>query len=160
MLTFSERGDRLVRLERVDQDADAERFGRITLALVMLGVPGGLVLVRNRRRDCWELPGGLRDAGESPARCASRELWEETGIGPVAVRLVAVMTLDLQPSPRNPFRREECGAVFRAEYPEVPAAFESPEIAAVIARPADRLPARTGELDEHLVRVLWSDTEQ
>lgn len=147
-------------LERVDQDADAERFGRITLALVLLGVPGGLVLVRNRWRDCWELPGGLRDAGESPAGCASRELWEETGIGPVAVRLVAVMTLDLQPSPRTPLRREECGAVFRAEHPAVPVAFESPEISAVIARPADRLPARTGELDKHLVRELWSGTEQ
>jgi 8-oxo-dGTP pyrophosphatase MutT (NUDIX family) len=160
VLTFGERGDRLVHLERVDHDADAERFGPVTLALVLLGVPGGLVLVHNRRRDCWELPGGLRDEGESPAGCASRELWEETGIGPVSARLVAVMTLDLQPSPRNPFRREECGAVFRAEHPAAPAAFESPEISAVIVRPADRLPARTGELDGHLVRELWSGTEQ
>ncbi|MDX3659765.1 NUDIX domain-containing protein [Streptomyces sp. ID05-26A] len=147
-------------LERVDEDADAERFGRITLALVLLGVPGGVVLVHNRRRDCWELPGGLRDAGESPAGCASRELREETGIAAAAVRLVAVMILDLQPSPRSPFRREECGAVFRAEHPAVPVPFESPEISAVIARPAHRLPARTGELDEHLVRELWSGTER
>ncbi|SDH32313.1 ADP-ribose pyrophosphatase YjhB, NUDIX family [Lentzea fradiae] len=158
MLTFGERGDRLVHLERVDQDA--ERFGPITHALVLLSVPGGVVLVHNRQRDCWELPGGLRDAGESPAECASRELREETGIGPVAVRLVAVMTLDLRPSPRKPFRREECGAVFLAEHPAVPVPFESPEISAVIARPADRLPARTGELDRHLVRELWPGTER
>ncbi|MFD5831166.1 NUDIX domain-containing protein [Lentzea sp. NPDC060358] len=145
-------------LQRVDRDA--ERFGRITLALVLLEVPGGLVLVRNRGRGCWELPGGLRDEGESPAGCALRELREETGIAAAAVRLAAVVVLDLQPSPRTPRRREECGAVFRAEHAAVPAAFESPEISAVIVRPADRLPAGTGELDTHLVRELSSGVER
>jgi 8-oxo-dGTP pyrophosphatase MutT (NUDIX family) len=160
VLTFNERGDRLVRLERIDQHADVECFGPITLAVVMAGVPGGLVLVHNRRRSCWELPGGLRDGGESPVGCATRELWEETGIVPVVVRVVAVMILDLQPSHRNPGRREECGAVFRADHPSVPTPFESPEIAGLIVRPADRLPPETGGLDEHLIRALWVGTER
>lgn len=40
---------------------------------------GRLVMVRNHRRACWELPGGRRDPGESIACTAARELEEESG---------------------------------------------------------------------------------
>lgn len=38
-----------------------------------------LVLVRNRQRDSWELPGGRREPGESIMATAWRELEEESG---------------------------------------------------------------------------------
>lgn len=38
-----------------------------------------LVLVRNRARRCWELPGGRREPGESILETARRELREECG---------------------------------------------------------------------------------
>lgn len=28
----------------------------------------------------WKLPGGLADLGEDLGECASREVWEETGV--------------------------------------------------------------------------------
>ncbi|NNM87108.1 MAG: NUDIX hydrolase [Phycisphaerae bacterium] len=44
---------------------------------------GNLVLIRNLRHtvggDLWELPAGTLEKGEDPARCAERELTEETG---------------------------------------------------------------------------------
>lgn len=40
---------------------------------------GGLLLVFDRRRQCWELPGGMIDAGETPRQAAVRELREESG---------------------------------------------------------------------------------
>lgn len=44
---------------------------------------GRIVLIRNRRyavgTTLWELPAGTLEAGEEPARCAARELTEETG---------------------------------------------------------------------------------
>ncbi|MDP2360963.1 MAG: NUDIX domain-containing protein [bacterium] len=45
-------------------------------------VEGRLVMVRNRRRLCWELPGGRREAGESILETARRELHEECGAHP------------------------------------------------------------------------------
>lgn len=54
-------------------------------AVVVLPVcdDGSIVLIRNRRfavrEDLYELPAGLLDDGEDPAKCAARELAEETG---------------------------------------------------------------------------------
>ena len=37
------------------------------------------LLVYNRHRACWEIPGGLIDPGETAREAAIRELFEETG---------------------------------------------------------------------------------
>lgn len=51
-----------------------------TYALVTLWRGDQLLLVRVRKRETWELPGGSVEAGESPRETAVRELWEETGL--------------------------------------------------------------------------------
>lgn len=38
-----------------------------------------LVIIRNKNRTVWELPGGKREEGEQILKAASRELFEETG---------------------------------------------------------------------------------
>lgn len=56
--------------------------------LPLLGDGAGLriVMIRNRRyalgRELWELPAGTLEPPEDPARCAARELEEETGYRP------------------------------------------------------------------------------
>jgi len=35
---------------------------------------------RRRVEKTWTIPGGGQEKGETPAECASRELWEETGL--------------------------------------------------------------------------------
>jgi 8-oxo-dGTP pyrophosphatase MutT (NUDIX family) len=42
-------------------------------------IRAGLVLLLRNERDEWELPGGKLELGEDPARCAEREIAEETG---------------------------------------------------------------------------------
>ncbi|HUW07084.1 MAG TPA: NUDIX domain-containing protein [Williamwhitmania sp.] len=48
-------------------------------AVICAFVGKQLVLVRNRQRVTWEIPGGRRELGEAIDATASRELQEETG---------------------------------------------------------------------------------
>ncbi|WP_070018114.1 NUDIX hydrolase [Streptomyces nanshensis] len=48
-------------------------------ALVVLRHRGRVLMVYERERECWELPGGGIEPGETPRQAAVRELWEETG---------------------------------------------------------------------------------
>jgi 8-oxo-dGTP diphosphatase len=52
---------------------------RPVFAVVLARGPEGVLLVFNRYRRVWELPGGLIDAGETPREAAARELAEEAG---------------------------------------------------------------------------------
>lgn len=63
-----------------DQPEDAE-FGDAPMAyaLVVLWHGDRVLMVYERERACWELPGGGIESGESPRAAAVRELWEETG---------------------------------------------------------------------------------
>jgi ADP-ribose pyrophosphatase len=76
--------------ERLTFETDAgERVEREMVrhpgAVVVVPVldDGRIVLIRNRRMvvgtTLWELPAGTLEADEDPARCAARELEEETG---------------------------------------------------------------------------------
>jgi ADP-ribose pyrophosphatase YjhB (NUDIX family) len=51
---------------------------------------GNLLLVREAQDGGWTLPGGWADVGESPARAAEREVFEEAGLEVRAVRLIGV----------------------------------------------------------------------
>jgi 8-oxo-dGTP pyrophosphatase MutT (NUDIX family) len=154
MRPFNDRGDRLVRLHHVDVIRDLSSYVPLTHAVALVRAPGGYVLVHNRSRGCWELPGGLAERAEAPSSCASRELLEETGIGAVRLSLRAVMELDLRPSPRNPTRRTEFGAVFAGSTTTVPSAFSSAEVAAITVREPCELPPLTCRLDAFLIRCL------
>lgn len=46
------------------------------------------LMVRNRKRAGWELPGGRAEPGETAVACAEREFLEETGRVWIAPRLI------------------------------------------------------------------------
>lgn len=55
----------------------------VPAAGVILTRPGEVLLVRRRyapREGAWCLPAGFMEYGETPERCARRELFEETGL--------------------------------------------------------------------------------
>jgi len=52
---------------------------RIQYVVLLAEYGGKFVLVRNKNRTTWELPGGKREEGEQILAAASRELYEETG---------------------------------------------------------------------------------
>jgi 8-oxo-dGTP diphosphatase len=54
---------------------------------------GKLVMVYHNTRLGWEFPGGRRIDGENHAACASRELFEETGLS--AKEVTAICTFEV-----------------------------------------------------------------
>lgn len=86
----------------------------LALAVVIQG--GQVLVVWNRARACWELPGGMIEPGERPREAATRELAEETSQRAVAVRCAGVATYRLGVD-----NRLEHGAVFMVDIgPEQP----------------------------------------
>jgi 8-oxo-dGTP pyrophosphatase MutT (NUDIX family) len=96
--------------------------------LAALWHEGRVLMVYERDRECWELPGGGIEPGESPRAAAVRELWEETGqpVAQEALRFVGHTRTALGPSQRVLY-----GAVFTAETAEPQPFSANDEVSAV-----------------------------
>ncbi|MBN1440710.1 MAG: NUDIX domain-containing protein [Anaerolineales bacterium] len=65
----------------------------LVYSTVILRDKDGRILFHHRPDfNLWGLPGGILEAGESPAECARREAFEETGLRVEPVRLTAVLS--------------------------------------------------------------------
>ena len=89
----NERGETLVSIHRVSE-AMAASDGSVTVGLMIARHERGTVLVHNRRRHVWELPGGLRETGESAREGAARELLEETGYVAVNIEWLGLLGIE------------------------------------------------------------------
>ncbi|WP_260334621.1 NUDIX domain-containing protein [Streptomyces beigongshangae] len=120
------------------------------MALTALWHGGAVVMVHDRFREQWELPGGLVEPGESPRRAAVRELAEESGQVPDGpLRFVGHAGFLLGPE-----RRAEYGALFTGCASWRRAAGGDDEITAV--RWWDltaSLPGRVSAIDVYLARL-------
>ena len=75
--------------------------------MVVARAAAGIVLVFNRYRSVWELPGGLIDPGESHRQSAQRELAEEAGCEADTLDWLGIIEVD--------DGRGHFGAVFACE---------------------------------------------
>ncbi|WP_457962506.1 NUDIX hydrolase [Arthrobacter sp. D1-29] len=75
-------GNQLVAIDLVDESELNNPLPDITLPLSLIIVmqAGKVLMIFNRWRQEWELPGGMIDPHETPRAAATRELNEETGI--------------------------------------------------------------------------------
>ena len=73
---------------------------------------GRLLLIRRSDDGLWALPGGITDPGETLARTAQRELWEEAGLAGRVVELLGIFDSRLWQSEK---RIHFYHAVFRVE---------------------------------------------
>lgn len=119
-------------------------------ALVAIWRGDRVLMVFDRFRQSWELPGGRIEAGESPRQAAARELLEETGQepdGPLGFVGYAAFVL-------APDRRAEYAALFVGHAITVRGFQTNEEIAAIRWwNLQEALPGRVQPLDVHLARL-------
>jgi len=96
------------------KEADIIEEALLYYAVIVVKFNGKLVLVRNRVRTTWEIPGGRREEGESINQTAHRELFEETGALDYTLSIVCDYQVD---SPLQSGR--SYGRLFYAEVREL-----------------------------------------
>jgi 8-oxo-dGTP diphosphatase len=126
------------------ESIEAAEFGGATLGFAVM-IPRsteGVVVVFNRFRRVWELPGGLVDPGESPRAAAVRETREEAGCEARNVGWLGVTEVS--------DGRTHFGAVFTCDV-EVVEFVENEEMSGLAYWSADRPPPGLGATDEALL---------
>jgi 8-oxo-dGTP diphosphatase len=117
--------------------------GPLRFALVLARAPEGVMLVFNRYRQVWELPGGLIDAGESARAAAARELSEEAGAETAALEWLGITEVD--------DGTRHFGAVFRGDVIRRGAVVQNDEIDGVAYWRPDAWPEPLGQTDAALL---------
>jgi 8-oxo-dGTP diphosphatase len=115
-------------------------------AVVLARGPAGVVLVFNRFRRVWELPGGMIDPGESARDSARRELAEEAGCAADVLDWLGIVEVD--------DGRRHCGAVYACTVGSVPAQIRNEEIDGIAAWTPDSAPQPLGASDRALLERL------
>ena len=86
----------------------------LTHALVVARREKEVLLVLNKKRHEWELPGGTIEGSESPRDCIIREFTEETGQDPWYLEFRGVFRLEFRSG-----NRVEYGALFECKFSDL-----------------------------------------
>lgn len=139
---FNERGERLSAVLASDP------LFPPTFVLVIATLGNDVLLVRNRTRAVWELPGGFVDVNETPEDCAHRELREESGQDACDMTCMADILIDELDG--SSFRGRVFRTALRGWKPFVP----NTEIDACRIWSRGALPTTLSAIDAYLVQRL------
>ncbi|WP_301184525.1 NUDIX hydrolase [Streptomyces sp. NL15-2K] len=145
-LAVDDRGNALVSFARRAEGAppcDAP----LTAALVAIWHADRVLMVFDRFRQGWELPGGRVEKGESPRQAATRELLEESGQEPDGpLRFIGYAGFVLAPD-----QRAEYAALFAGRTTDIREFQDNEEIEAIRWwNLREAIPGRVQRLDAYL----------
>lgn len=148
----SSKGDILLEFHRgTELDIPAgEQHIPLPVALIVPKYQDKTLMIFNRWREEWELPGGKIEAGETPYEAAIRELAEETGQQVTLLDYVGWMKFQLKPDDRL-----ELGVLYTCELNEL-LPFEPNEEASKIGFWYDQIQVygHINEIDIYLAQLV------
>jgi 8-oxo-dGTP pyrophosphatase MutT (NUDIX family) len=145
------RGNSLISFARGGEAAPPQD-APLPAALVALWRAGRVLMVFDRYRQSWELPGGSIEEGETPRQAAARELLEESGQQPdERLWFIGYARFVLAPD-----RRAEYLALYAGSCAEIRAFEPTEEISAIRWWDLlERLPGYVQPLDAYLAALTW-----
>ncbi|MFF4693458.1 NUDIX domain-containing protein [Streptomyces sp. NPDC001307] len=148
-LVADDHGNALAVFDR-DTEGVAPTDAPMPAALVALWHAGRVLMVFDRFRQSWELPGGMIESEETPRQAATRELLEETGQSPdTPLRFVGYAGFVLAPD-----QRAEYAALFAGRITNPRGFRANDEISATCWWDLhEPLPGRVQPLDAYLARL-------
>ena len=122
----------------------------VTGAVTFVRHEGSILLVLNRDREAWELPGGTIEPGEKPEDCARRETLEETGqlVSELSLRGWAVWF-----APGMGTGRSECCAVYAGTVDRRAPFSSTDEIDRIAWVSPGEVPGRMAGIDRALIKL-------
>ena len=103
----------------------------LPLSLVIVKCAEGFMLLKNKYRNVWELPGGCIEPNETPKECAVRECLEESGYAISNPRFAGMIKFFLLPDFFRAESRIEYATLYCADVQQTIAFQENEEISAL-----------------------------
>ncbi|MGM0881834.1 MAG: NUDIX domain-containing protein [Bacillota bacterium] len=125
----------------------------LTHALIVVKCQEKYLLMLNKWRMAWELPGGIIEQGETARECVVRELLEETNQKVNDVEFKGLMKFDLQPSFHGP-KRMEYGALYYCELDNLVDFIENDEAITIILWDGSSEIGHIEEIDKKLIEFV------
>lgn len=76
---------------------------KVDVRAMVLNSRGQILMVQEKADNCWSLPGGWADIGQTPSEVAVNEVQEETGLDVRCTFLAAVFDKRMHPHPPEPY---------------------------------------------------------
>jgi 8-oxo-dGTP diphosphatase len=154
MLAENQEGHRLVRLLDT-AELELAALDNLTHARLVARHDETVLLVFDRRKQRWQLPGGALEPRETPRACAARELREESSneCDPAGLRFLFGFELFLYGTRFAPEPRSEVGALFEVPIHHVASFIPTEEIGATLWWSGSELSHELDGIDRQLIQL-------
>jgi 8-oxo-dGTP diphosphatase len=128
MIVENKNGHRFLEFIRIGEDSIEDKlYAPLTHSLAVIKHRGKVLLVFDKWKKVWELPGGSIEKDETPRECIVRELKEESGQQAEDLVFNGLMKFQLKPDDRI-----EYGALYSGTISAVQPFSENPEIKEIL----------------------------
>ena len=145
---------------REEEAADRAVGGAITSAAVVVRRGAEVLMIYNRHRQQWEIPGGGIEAGETPRACVVRELAEETGQAAAGIEFKGLQKMLLKPGAAGGEWKVEYGAIYEGALREERPFASSDEVERMMFWDAESELAEVSPVDRKLIEGVLGRREK